>query len=171
MTYAVVVMGVSGCGKSSVGRALAVKIGYHFVDADDLHPAANVSKMRAGTPLTDEDRWPWLAAVEAAIRQRLDQREGIVMACSALKRSYRDRLRGAGPTVRFVHLAASPDLIEARLTRRKEHFFDPKLLASQFAALETPDPSVERDVIVLDASAPLDQVVEHATAAVAPSST
>ena len=164
MPYAIVVMGVSGCGKSSVGRALAERLGYDFVDADDLHPPENVAKMRGGTPLTDEDRWPWLAAVEGAMRERLERGAGIVMACSALKRSYRDRLRKAGESVRFVHLAASQEIIGARLARRGSHFFDPKLLASQFATLEAPDPTDETDVIVLDAGAPLDTVVTDAGA-------
>ena len=165
MPHAIVVMGVSGCGKSSVGRAVAERLGYDFVDADDLHPQANVEKMRGGTPLTDEDRWPWLAAVVDAMSERLSRGAGVVMACSALKRSYRDRLRQAGRQVRFVHLSATEELIAARLARRRSHFFDPKLLASQFAALEAPEPSVETDVVVVDAGEPLEQVVELAASA------
>jgi len=166
--YAIVVMGVSGCGKSSVGNALADRLGYDFVDADDLHPPENVAKMRGGTPLTDEDRWPWLAAVEAAMRERLMRGAGIVVACSALKRSYRDSLRSAGEAVRFVHLAGSQELIGARVARRRSHFFDPKLLASQFATLEAPDPADETDVTVLDAGAPFDSVVADAGALFTP---
>lgn len=150
---AIVVMGVSGSGKSSIGRALAAAANYDFVDADDLHPAANVAKMRGGTPLTDEDRWPWLEAVVEAMTQRLKADTGIVVACSALKLTYRDLLRSAGNGVRFVHLHGSEKLIGTRLARRSGHFFKPRLLASQFAALETPDPGVETDVTVVDAGA------------------
>ena len=162
---ALVVMGVSGSGKSSIGKALAAATGYDFVDADDLHPAANVAKMRGGTPLTDEDRWPWLAAVTAAMADRVRAGRGVVVACSALKRVYRDRLRQAGPGVRFVHLAGSEALIAARLGRRGGHFFDPKLLASQFATLEAPDPATEPDVLVVDAAATFTTVVANVAAA------
>lgn len=162
---ALVVMGVSGSGKSSVGRALAAASGYDFIDADDLHPAANVAKMRGGTPLTDEDRWPWLAAVAGAMEERLVAGHGIVVACSALRRIYRDRLRSAGPNVRFVHLQGSAELIGARLARRGGHFFDPSLLASQFATLEVPDPATEKDVLAVDAAAGFTTVVEGVMAA------
>lgn len=162
---ALVVMGVSGSGKSSVGKALAAATGYDFVDADDLHPAANVAKMRGGTPLTDEDRWPWLAAVTGAIEERLARGDGIVIPCSALKRVYRDRLRGAGPGVRFVHLDGSEELIGSRLARRAGHFFDRRLLASQFATLEVPHPEVEPDVLSVDAAVSVATVVARVTAA------
>lgn len=162
---ALVVMGVSGSGKSSIGKALAAAAGYDFVDADDLHTAANIAKMRGGTPLDDEDRWPWLAAVAGAMQERLTAGEGIVVACSALRRVYRDRLRGAGQGVRFVHLHGSEELIAARLARRGGHYFDPSLLASQFATLEAPDPASEKDVVVMDAAASFQTVVEGVTAA------
>lgn len=162
---AIVVMGVSGSGKSSIGKALASASHYEFVDADDLHPVSNVEKMRGGTPLTDEDRWPWLAAVARAMEERLAAGEGIVVACSALKRVYRDRLRSAGPAVRFVHLQGSEALIGSRLSRRSGHFFDPRLLASQFATLEVPDEASEPDVLVVDAAASFASLIASVTAA------
>ena len=164
---ALVVMGVSGSGKSSVGRAIAAATGYDFVDADDLHPPANVAKMRGGTPLEDDDRWPWLAAVANVMREHLDAGRGVVVACSALKRAYRDRLRSAGPGVRFVHLHGSEELMAKRLSRRNDHFFDPRLLASQFAALEAPDPSGEEGVLVVDAAASIATIVGDVAAALA----
>lgn len=162
---ALVVMGVSGSGKSSVGRALAAALGYDFVDADDLHPPANVTKMRGGTPLDDDDRWPWLAAVADVMHEHLARDAGIVVACSALKRVYRDRLRSAGLGVRFVHLHGSEELMARRLSRRGDHFFDPRLLASQFATLEAPQPADEPDVLVVDAAASIATIVSDVTAA------
>ncbi|MFO7243439.1 MAG: gluconokinase [Actinomycetes bacterium] len=131
----VVVMGVTGSGKSTVGKAVAEAFGFEFADGDDFHPAANVAKMADGTPLTDEDRWPWLDAVGAWLAQR----DGAVAACSALKRVYRDRLREAAPGIVFVHLAAPQDVLEERVARRhveEGHFATPGLLTSQFEALE-----------------------------------
>lgn len=131
----VVVMGVTGSGKSTVGRTLADAFGWDFADGDDFHPAANVAKMSAGTALTDEDRWPWLDAVAAW----LGARDGGVMACSALRRSYRDRLRAAAPGIVFIHLAAPRSVLEERVARRlveEGHFAGPGLLESQFATLE-----------------------------------
>lgn len=133
----IVVMGVSGCGKSSVGAALAVALGAQFRDADDLHPAANVEKMRAGEALTDADRWPWLDRVAGCLRDEAP----VVVACSALRRAYRDRLRdGAGGRVQFVHLSGSRTLIAARMAGRVGHYMPPALLDSQFATLEPPGP-------------------------------
>jgi gluconokinase len=133
----VVIMGVSGCGKSSVGEGLAARLGIPYRDGDDLHPAANVEKMRAGIPLTDDDRWPWLDQVAAVLAKEAP----VIVGCSALRRKYRDRLRaGAGGPVRFIHLSGSRDLIAARMAERKGHYMPPSLLASQFAALEAPGP-------------------------------
>lgn len=151
---ALVIMGVSGSGKTSVGRLLARKLGYEFLDADDLHSEQNVAKMASGQPLTDADRAPWLAAVRDAMAERLERGEGVVMACSALRVSYRDVLRQAGESVRFVYLKAAKGLIANRLVARSRHFFAPTLLDSQFATLEEPDPAVERDVSPVDATLP-----------------
>ncbi|TSD95644.1 gluconokinase [Skermania sp. ID1734] len=133
-----VVMGVSGSGKSTLGRLLAQRLGWDFQEGDDLHPAANIAKMPAGIPLTDADRWPWLDRVAAWIRERLEAGQSGVVACSALKRSYRDVLRGKG--VRFVYLHGERDAIAARLAARRGHYMPAALLDSQFAALEPPQP-------------------------------
>ncbi len=125
-------MGVSGSGKSTIGDELAARLGIRFVDADDLHPAANVAKMAAGHPLTDDDRWPWLDAVGAVLA-----RGPVVVACSALKRSYRDRLRAAAPDLAVVYLSAPRDLLVERMTHRT-HFMPVTLLDSQLATLEPP---------------------------------
>lgn len=131
----VIVMGVTGCGKSSVGAALAAELGHEFADADDFHPPANVAAMAQGIPLTDEDRWSWLDAVGEWMKPR----EDIVVACSALRRAYRDRLRQtAGPTT-FLHLTASPAVIEGRMRLRsahEEHVAGVELVATQYAVLE-----------------------------------
>lgn len=129
----VVVMGVSGSGKSTVGMALAQRLRVPFVDADALHPAANIAKMAAGEPLDDDDRRPWLDVVGQWLA---GHRDGGVASCSALKREYRDRLRAHCPTVEFLHLAGSPDLIHARLATRTGHFMPAALLSSQFGTLE-----------------------------------
>lgn len=129
----VVVMGVSGSGKSTVGSALAQRLRVAFVDADGLHPPANVAKMAAGRPLTDEDRRPWLECIGDWLA---DHRDGGVVSCSALKRSYRDRLRAHCPGVEFLYLSGSPELIGARLAARSDHFMPAALLRSQFDALE-----------------------------------
>lgn len=137
MTLRIIVMGVSGCGKTSVGEALAARLGIPFEDGDDLHPRANVEKMRSGRPLDDDDRWPWLDAVG----RRLGDAAPLVIGCSALKRAYRDRIRArAGGAVTFVHLAGDKALISARMAARTGHYMPPSLLDSQFAALEPPGP-------------------------------
>ena len=138
-------MGVTGVGKTTIGRLLAEDLGWPFLDADDFHPPANVAKMRRGVPLNDADREPWLTALRAAIDARLERGESAVLACSALKQSYRDRLH-ASEAVRFVHLRGDAALIRERLLARSGHYMDPGLLASQFAALEEPQGVVVVDV-------------------------
>lgn len=130
----VVVMGVSGSGKTTVGQLLAQRLGVPYAEADDFHPAANVEKMRAGHPLDDEDRRPWLDKIARWLAGRADS--GGVVTCSALKRRYRDRLASAAPHVFFLHLDGSPELIAARITARQGHFMPPGLLETQFADLE-----------------------------------
>lgn len=134
-------MGVTGCGKSTVGALLARALGAEFLDADDFHPPANVAKMSAGVPLDDEDRAPWLARLNAELRAR----PHVVLACSALKSAYRSAL-GAGLDCRFVHLRGSPELIRARLAERRHRYMPASLLDSQFAALEPPAGAIEVDV-------------------------
>jgi gluconokinase len=144
-----VVMGVSGSGKSRVAGLLAGRLGWDLEEGDDLHPPANIAKMSSGHPLTDEDRWPWLAKVADWIRARTDAHRCGIITCSALKRAYRDLLRGTH--VVFVYLAGERDLIAARLVARNGHFMPPALLASQFAALEPPGP--DERAITVDVSA------------------
>ena len=141
----VVVMGVTGCGKSTVGAALAHRLGCRFLDADDFHPPANVAKMAAGTPLTDGDRWPWLDRLAAELRAIEQSGGSAVLACSALKESYRARLAAAGH-VRFVHLAGDEATIAARLASRRHRYMPASLLSSQFATLERPASAIEVDV-------------------------
>src|SRR6478736_4987454 len=144
----VVLMGVSGSGKSTVGRILAERLGWNFIEADDFHPAANVEKMRGGTPLNDEDRKPWLAALKKRIDEAYARRENAVLACSALKHAYQDYLEREGDLafVEYVYLNGSEELIAKRLAQRKGHFMNPKLLHSQFEALEPPENAVRIDV-------------------------
>lgn len=134
---AVVVMGVSGSGKTTMGQALAQGLGWAFVDADDLHPAANRSKMAGGQPLSDADRAPWLDQVAACIAGA-GAGTGVVVACSALKRAYRERLRVADPALAFVYLNPPAAVLAERLARRRGHFMPPALLDSQLATLEPP---------------------------------
>ncbi len=141
----VIVMGVVGAGKTTVGRLLAQQLGWEFADADDYHPPGNIDKMSRGIPLKDEDRFPWLQRLRSEIgKWRARGRSG-VLACSALKRRYRDQLN-IGPDVKFVYLRGSPDLIAERLRSRQRHFADTKILASQFADLEEPESAVCVDV-------------------------
>jgi gluconokinase len=141
----VVVMGVSGCGKTTVGRALAAALGWPFFDGDDFHPEANVARMAAGVALTDDDRWPWLDRIAAEMRAVQAGGGNAVLACSALRQSYRDRLAAAGD-VRFVHLVGDADTIGARLAARRHRYMPATLLASQFATLEAPPDAITVDV-------------------------
>ena len=152
---ALVVMGVSGSGKSTVGRHVADVLGWEFLDADAFHPAANVAKMASGLPLDDADREPWLASMCDAIAERLEGGGNVVLACSALRRAHRDRLRAAGPEVTFLYLRSDPALVRTRVAGRPGHFFPPQLVDSQFASLEEPSPAEEPDVAVVDAAEPL----------------
>ena len=145
-----VVMGVAGTGKSTVAGMLAGRLNWALEEGDDLHPAANVAKMSAGIPLNDEDRWPWLDAIAAWINNQTVRGEPGIVTCSALKRSYRDRLRG--PNVIFVFLNGSREVIEARLTSRLHHFMPPGLLRSQFAALEEPAEDEHALTVSIDAT-------------------
>ena len=156
MGQRIVVMGVAGSGKSTIGERIAHELGAGFVDADDLHPTANVEKMAAGNALSDEDRWPWLAAVA----EELSRSTSIVVSCSALKRSYRSLLRRV-PNVRFVMLEIEPELAVVRANQRADHFMAASMVDSQFAALEIPD-STETDVAIVDASPTVSDVVAAA---------
>jgi gluconokinase len=142
----VLLMGVSGAGKTTIGERLAAELGWAFHDGDDFHPPANVEKMRRGIPLTDDDRRPWLEALRDRIAALAGKGESAVVACSALKAAYRDVLRRGRADVRIVYLKGSYDLIDARLRDRPGHFFDPTLLASQFDALEEPLDAIAVDV-------------------------
>ncbi|MFN3614135.1 MAG: gluconokinase [Rubrimonas sp.] len=163
MTLRAVIMGVAGCGKSTVGAALAERLGVAYQDGDLLHPPANVAKMRAGRPLTDRDRAPWLDLVAAALRDRAP----LIVGCSALRRIYRDRIRaGAGGPVRFIHLTGDRALIAARMAARTGHYMPLSLLDSQFAALEAPDP--EEQALTVPIDQPLDTIVAAVADALAP---
>lgn len=152
-----VVMGVSGSGKSTVAGLLADRLGWDFAEGDDLHPASNVAKMHAGQPLTDEDRWPWLERIAGWIREHAASGTPGVITCSALKKRYRDVLRGDG--VVFVFLDGSRDRISERLAARHGHFMPPALLASQFEALEAPTDD-ENALTLGVSSAPADEAQE-----------
>jgi gluconokinase len=153
----VILMGVSGSGKTTVGRMLADELGWEFLEADEFHPPANIDKMRRGEPLDDADRDPWLAAIAKALDERARAGRNAVVACSALKHAYRKRLRVA-PEVRFVYLKGTFEEIEERLGDRRGHFFSPELLESQFDALEEP-----RDALVVDISNPPATIVREIT--------
>ncbi len=149
-------MGVSGAGKSTVGAAVAAALGWPFYEGDDFHPAANVAKMAAGTPLTDADRRPWLARLHDLIADHLARGEPAVMACSALKRSYREQLRAGNDGLVFVYLRGDRERIGRRLARRRGHYMPAALLDSQFADLEEPGPG---EAIVVDIDVMVDEVI------------
>ncbi|MFI6521864.1 gluconokinase [Spirillospora sp. NPDC050679] len=150
----VVVTGVSGSGKTTVGRLVAERLGWPYAEADDFHPPANITKMRAGTPLTDADRRPWLEAIAAWIDGRLAAGEPGVVTCSALKRSYRDLLAGGRERVLLVHLDGDRELIARRISERSGHFFKPEMLDSQFRDLEPPAPDEPVVRVPIDAPPP-----------------
>jgi gluconokinase len=151
---AVVVMGVAGSGKTTVGRLLADALGGAFIDGDDLHTPQARAKMGAGVALTDDDRWPWLDRIGAELAEGLARGSARIVACSALKRAYRDRLRAAaGPALRFVYLAAEPQAMRSRVGSRHGHYMPSSLVDSQFAALEAPEN--EGDVIAISAETDL----------------
>lgn len=158
----IILMGVSGCGKSSVGAGLSQRLGIPYRDGDDLHPAANVEKMRAGHPLTDDDRWPWLDRVAAVLAVDAP----VIVGCSALRRAYRDRLRaGAGGPVQFVHLAGSRELLAKRMSARTGHYMPLSLLDTQLAALEPPSPD---EALTIDIDQTLDAIITTAAKGIRP---
>ncbi len=142
-----VVMGVGGSGKTVIGSALALALDLEFVEGDEYHPPENVARMRAGIPLTDDDRAGWLRALAARLAEAHSKGSGLAMACSALKRSYRDVLRTASPDVRFVYLRASRSLVAERVERRHGHFLPASLVDSQFETLEEPSPDEDAWVV------------------------
>ncbi len=159
---AYVVMGVSGCGKSTVGQALAQRLDCPFYDGDDYHPAANVAKMRQGIPLDDADRWPWLDRLADLIAEHLGQGETAVLACSALKEKYRQRLKRGQENVVFVYLKGSFDLIWQRMQQREGHYMKAEMLQSQFDALEEPDPTTAIVVdIDQDIASMISEIIGH----------
>ena len=159
--WRIVVMGVSGCGKSSVGIALAEALGARFIDGDDLHPAANKAKMSAGIPLDDEDRWPWLDLVSKALAEAApDGSTGTVIACSALKRSYRERILAGAPNTFFIHLDGSREILQQRLGNRTGHFMPATLLDSQLATLEPL--AQDEPGAVIDIDQPISQIIGEA---------
>jgi gluconokinase len=155
MAQAIIVMGVSGSGKTSVGRALAAELGCAFYEGDDYHPPANVQKMAAGEPLTDADRKPWLAALHGLLLAETTKGSSLVLACSALKESYRNQLSGGKLNLRYVLLKGEYDLIVGRMQQRLGHYMPESLLQSQFDALEEP-----ADAIVVDVTQPVDAIVK-----------
>jgi len=161
-TDTVIVMGVSGCGKSTIGALIADSLGIPFIDADSLHPQANILKMAGGFPLTDEDLWPWLALVGEALASAGESGTGLVIACSALKRVYREAILSVAPNVCLVHLSGSLEVLSNRLEGRSEHFMPPALLASQLATLEELD--VDEPGFAVDIDQPVTDIVAEVVA-------
>jgi gluconokinase len=156
---AIVVMGVSGCGKTTVASRLAQRLGWDFAEADAFHSPANILKMRSGVPLTDDDRWPWLDAIARRIAEARAARRPCVLTCSALKRSYRARLRDGHDDVSFVYLKGTYERVASRLAGRVGHYMPASLLRSQFDALEEPAP--DENAVVLSIAHPVDQLVDE----------
>ncbi|MGA4842958.1 gluconokinase [Streptomyces sp. G45] len=161
--HVVVVMGVAGTGKTTVGALLAARLGVPYAEGDGFHPEANIAKMSAGTPLTDEDRWPWLDAIGRWAHGRAGL--GGVVSCSALKRSYRERLLAAAPGLVFLHLTGDRALIEERMAQRKGHFMPTALLDSQFATLQPLGP--DEPGVAVDVSGTPEEITERSAAALA----
>jgi carbohydrate kinase (thermoresistant glucokinase family) len=155
---ALVIMGVSGSGKSTIGEALAARLGWLYEDGDKFHPPANVAKMSAGHPLSDEDRWPWLRAIAVEIDRVCSIGSHVVMACSALRRAYRDVLVHGRGDIRIIYLDGTEALIANRLSLRRGHFMPPGLLASQFATLEPP--TADERPVTVSIDAPVDKIVD-----------
>jgi carbohydrate kinase (thermoresistant glucokinase family) len=151
----VVIMGPAGAGKTTAGQALARALGWRFVEGDDYHSAASIASMRAGRPLTDADRWPWLAALHQVMTAAVERRESLVVSCSALHQRYRVALRGDLRGVRFVYLKTDEATLRSRLAARSGHFAGPSLVASQLAELEEPD----ANALTIDAALRIDQIV------------
>jgi len=164
----IVVMGVCGSGKTTVGERLARRLGWTYIEGDRLHPDANVAKMRSGKPLSDTDRWPWLDAIAAAITREHARGRQAVVACSALKRSYRERLTAGASPLFFVHLSGEQTLLAERMAARRGHYMPPGLLASQLATLEPP--GADEQALTLDAELAPDTLVAQICATL-PSST
>jgi gluconokinase len=156
-TTTIVVMGVSGSGKTSAAQELTRQLGWEYIEGDDLHPEANVAKMAAGTPLDDEDRWPWLQEIAEVIGAHEAAGTSLIVTCSALKRDYRDLLRDGHPSVWFAHVDVPREVLAARLAQRKGHYMPPSLLDSQLATLERLGDDEPGDVIA--GNGPLDQTV------------
>jgi len=164
---AIVVMGVAGCGKSAVGTALAAALGAVFIEGDRLHPPENVARMASGKPLTDQLREGWLDAIGERIAASVGEGQGVVATCSALKRSYRERLRRFCPDILFLYLEIDPATARHRVAKRKGHFMPASLVDSQFAILEPP--GVDEQALTLDATRPVDQLVADAVRFIRPS--
>ena len=159
-----VVMGVSGCGKTTVGQALAHHLGCEFAEGDQFHPPQNVAKMAAGTPLTDDDRWGWLKTLSARMAQARAKGQSLVLSCSALRKPYRDILREGAPRAWFVHLHGNIGVLHQRMASRPGHYMPPSLLQSQLDTLEMPE--ADERVVSLDIATPLPEMVSSVMAAI-----
>jgi gluconokinase len=156
MTKAVVIMGVSGSGKTSIGRALSTRLGWSFYDGDDYHSPQAIEKMSNGIPLNDEDRLPWLETLSELVSEKNEAGENLVLACSALKKSYRRNLRSTNEDLQFVYLEGDFDLIWSRMQNRADHYMKPEMLRSQFEALEIPE-----DTLKVNIKQPISRILEE----------